>query len=287
MRPTKWTFLILDTLAFCVLGAVWFYGFDVRWGLTWQAFTLGLPPLAGMVALVWLTVTAFQEDRLQPAARGFVIGAGTFVYTVLLMVFFSYVVIGAPQNGPDRTADTPENHLLEEVLRQQYGGRFGYTVLYPHTSSGWMERNTAEREAEIERVRGNLVEIYTAQIGAPSPEEETALADLARRYFEVNAEPVILSLASDPGGGVYVDYDYKFDRYFTPGAGGWLRWHLLRPTAGEYTYVSRPVADEDLGLVLVYVGRTYGSLGGEGDLYLYRTEGDGLRELGHVIIWMS
>jgi len=116
---------------------------------------------------------------------------------------------------------------------------------------------------------------------------DTAIAALVDDYLGSNAAPSILSLNSDPGGGAYVDYDYKFDRYLGRGGGGWFRWHLFRPGARESVVLSRPAYDAGTGLVLVYLGRSWASLGGEGDLVCYRLSDGNLTELGRILLWKS
>jgi hypothetical protein len=170
-----------------------------------------------------------------------------------------------------------ENKLLALALEKNFAGN-GYTVVDPATNPRRLGLDSAEAR---ERIRKSLRE-KPALAGY-------ALDELLDRFYERNARPIKLTLASNAGNGYVFDDDGKFAAYFASGAGGdgWKKLRKENPLAHGMTGVSVPVFDPKTGLLIVYMGTQYDWLAGGGYLIVYKYEKEKLVELARIMLWIS
>lgn len=166
-----------------------------------------------------------------------------------------------------------ENALLAQVLKHNFSEP-GYTVVWPEAEISHM---SGRDEAEIAQSKQYIIESLRVK--------DKALPALVDKLFERNRNPVRLTLKSSPADGYIID-DGTYAKYFEQG-GGWEKWYADHPAAHGATTVSIPVADQQSGLVLVYVGTQRHWLDGAGFMLLYRRDKEGLHELARVMMWIS
>ena len=107
---------IVNFIGVYILGFIYYLGFLLWKGASWQLITFGLPLLAGMAFLVIDTVIMFKNKSIKRGWRGFAFGWGALIITLIMTNQLSYLIIPAPKNGPDQSADTQENHLIQMLI---------------------------------------------------------------------------------------------------------------------------------------------------------------------------
>jgi hypothetical protein len=297
MKTFAKVIIVMALVFFWILIVAWyFFAFDLQWGVTWQSVTLGLPLLAAIV-LIPLCVVYFLKRRkwrwgFYGVGGGFVV----LVYTGLLLVFFSYLIVGEPKNNPKVTPETEENRILKLVLSEFGGNGIGYLVVDPEISTRYIGKNAEEHEGTKKYIQGHFMNYeyegdyfgimtITGNISIGIKDEKvSALID---RFLEINQSSANLTLKSSPKDGYYIDYDGKFSRYYKSGFDeGWIRTRLCRPATFSAD-ISLPVYDPDTGLILIYFGSQGAPLSGSGDIYLFEYKNGNLKCLGSVMVWIS
>jgi hypothetical protein len=283
--PVYSLFSIANIIGFCILGIVYFFVFDLQWGLTWQAVIFGLPLLAGMAFLIIDTIFMIKKKNWKLGLRGFGIGWAAFVLTGIILIFFSYLIVGAPQNGPKETENTEENKILELVLKNFFDRRLGYAVIDP-SEQYWHFKDYSSQS--FESMKNYLINTYKA--GAEDTYDEAIVYNINstfNKWIELNPKAPQLTIKSSPQDGYYIDYDGKFSRYFENISSGWMRWHLCRPFVGPSVDISLPAYDPHTGIIIMYIGQQADSLMGAGSIYLFRYQDGELKELNRCQIWVS
>jgi len=276
---------IANFLGFCVLGTLYFFSFDIQWGLTWQAVTFGLPLLAGMALLVIDTISMIKKKSIKRGFRGFGVGWSAFIYTVLLLMFFNYLVVGAPRNGPKETVNTEENRILEIVLKEYFGGGPGYVVIEPNEKYYWSFKNYTPEI--FESVKVQLINQYKSNL-KQEPDEiiVQSINSTFEKWVVANPARPHVTLESSPKDGYYIDYDGKFSRYFD-GGGGWIRWRLFRPGTACSVDISIPAYDPETGIIVMYIGTQGDYLAGAGYIFVAKYTNNDFEILSRDMVWIS
>jgi hypothetical protein len=270
--------IIANIIGFFVLGIIFCFYFVFQWGVSWQSVALGLPLLAGMTFLAVSTVFMVIKRSCRWGLLGFGIGWVAFIYTVVIFWFLSYLLVGAPQNGPKEINDTQEKRILELVLLKfssdyrEFGYR--YIVISPEFSTHFIENSPYE----LDKTRNYIIEKSLLINGDDRitsvgiKDEETI--KLLDAFLLINQNNGNLTLKSAPEDGYYIDYDNKFSGYFPNNFFKRLFWFLRYTTISIKMEISYPAYDPQTGLVMEYLGEPgYGSLYvfkyGNGELTLF------------------
>ncbi len=283
----RFILIIILFLLLCILAAWYFFAFDIHWGLTWQTFTWGFPLLASIISIMVCIYKFIRRRKWRWGLSGLGVAGLAIVYTVLILVFYSYQIVGEPENGPSETLDTEENRVLSLVLVHLLDDSPGYDVISPESSTQGLFHPFVfnEREDAIYWIKYQLwLHDEQEQIVTYGLEDET-LSRLIEHFLVINDNPSPLTLKSSPQDGYYIDYDGKYSRYFDNDSGlGWLRMHLCRPMT-KMTYISLPAYDPETGLVLMYIDTTSGEFTSVGHIYLMKIENEQLETLIQVILY--
>ena len=276
-----------NLLAFCILGAWYFFAFDIQWGLTWQAATWGLPTLVGTALVIVCIVLYLRRRKWKWGLAGIGVSIVTIICTGLILGFFSQNIVGVPKNGPEETPDTEENRILTLVLKEFFGGNSGYAVIHPEMHERIGGISPEEREHAKEYIADHFLYTNDGVVSSLGIEDENVIS-LIDRFLEINQDPGKLTIPSSPEDGYYIDYDGRFSRYFQGGAsGGWTRWRLTRPNAGPSVDLLLPAYDAESGLILMYIGMQGAPLSGSGYIFLFQYADGEFKGLGSVMIWIS
>ena len=279
--------VVANLLSFCVLGAWYFFAFDIQWGLTWQAVTWGLPTLVGTALVIVCVVLYIRRRKWRWGLAGIGVAVVTIICTGLILCFFSQNIVGAPENGPEETPDTEENRIMTLVLKEFFGGDIGYEVIKPEMYRRIGGVSPEEREHLKEFIIDRFHYTTDGAELSINIEDENVLS-LIDRFLEINQDPGKLTIPSSPEDGYYIDYDGKFSRYFQGGvSAGWTRWRLTRPNAGSSVDLLLPAYDAESGLILMYIGMQGAPLTGFGDIFLFQYKDGEFKTLGSVMVWIS
>jgi hypothetical protein len=195
--------------------------------------------------------------------------------TRLLTVLIALVLIIAGACATQDKMTDQEATILTLVLKQSFTDG-GYTVVSP--KARLLHVDTADSQEVAERKKYIQVHLQT---------EGVDIAKLVDQLFERNKKAVRLSIKSSPKDGYIVDYDGKYEMYFKKDGGGWEKWYKENPIAHGSTTVSVPIYDEKSGYVLVYIGTQMHWLAGAGWIILYKYEKGELKEVKHLMLWIS
>lgn len=138
--------IIANIILFCILGVWYFFAFDIQWGLTWQAFTWGLPLLAAIIIVIVCICKFIKRRKWRWGLSGIGVAVFALIYTIFILVFYSYHVVGEPGNGPIKTLETEENRILSLVLTHFLDDGFGYDVIYPESSTRYLFKGFSFKE---------------------------------------------------------------------------------------------------------------------------------------------
>jgi hypothetical protein len=188
-----------------------------------------------------------------------------FIYLGMVLHFCCYAFLAEPVNAPQERPLTEEDKIMALILSYNSDkpeDDCSYTIVSPETWSPYSTRDTIHLK-EYFKERGYDFD------------------NLVDRFFELNQEPVRLTLKSSPEEGYYIDYDGKFDGY------GWFRLYLLRPHATGHTHISMPAYDAETGYVLVFLSYQNGLTDGAGFTIVFKYEGGQLTEIGSILLWLS
>ena len=265
--------VILNVFGFLILGAMYFFGFDLQWGFTLPAVTWGLPVFAGALAVLAIILLLIKRNKYLLGILGIGIVIGLNVYLGLLSFYFPSLLLPEPENVPAQYVDSMENRIIILVLKDQLTS--GCTIVDPKSCSS-IDLSTNER-----------IDGWKHSINSQMKTADYDFSALVETFAKVNKDPVSLDLKSDPQNGYFVDYDQIFDRYFEKGGGGWIRLRISHPFIAGSTRISIPAYDPDTGYILVEVGTTSDYLAGMGGIYAYKYENGKLIYIGYVMTWIS
>ena len=276
--------IIVNIIGFCILGIIYFYAFDLQWGVNRQAMTWGLPLLSGIVLLLIDTIFMIKKKNWKRGLRGFGIGWAAFIYTGILVWFFSYVLIAEPVHGPKETLDTQENRILTLLLaRDPSDGRKMIAFVEPKTNTRYIKDYIYPSEEEV---KVDLINKLVEKQGY----NETLIWSVNmtfNKFIEINQSSVTLTVKSSIKDGYIIDYDVNSLRYFKSGGSGWERLNLFRRCVGGFLDVTIPAYDSDTGIVIVYLGWMGGPLFGEGGIYVFKFENEKLHFITFHELWVS
>jgi hypothetical protein len=271
---------IVDFFGFCVLGFIYFFAFDLQWGITWQAVTFGLPLLVGMAFLAIDTVFMIQKKSLKRGWWGFGIWIVTLILTIIVLNVFSSTIVGDPRNNPKENIESEENIVLRLVLQDYAKGFSGwgvkYLVISPEYGSFFLDsRDLVEAKQHL------LDDILTQdeQHNILQSTNEDTLRALIDEFYTINQQSGNLTIESSIRHGYYIDYDKKFLQYRPYQLIGRVKWYLLHPGAGNYFRISQLAYDHETKLAMLYIESP-----GSGDDYFYRYENDKVELLDHIHI---
>jgi hypothetical protein len=191
------------------------------------------------------------------------------------MIILMVCLLLGPSCATVKEKPVDDELLLSLVLRQSYEDG-GYTVVAPQAKISRLHTDDPEEVEHAKRHIQDKIKIEGYDIGK--------LVDL---LFERNKISVRLSLKSSPEDGYVIDYDGKYAKYFQEGGGGWEKWYKENPKAHGWTSVSLPAYDANSNVFLVYVGTQLHWLSGAGWIIAFKYEDGKLKELGHVMLWIS
>ncbi len=193
------------------------------------------------------------------------------------LAFMAWVCLLGATSCKQATEPTGDgdNRILALALTRTYGGD-GYTVVHPVTELGPGHGHPSD---SFSRRRQRVIE----QLQIP----EVDAASLVDAFIAKNRQSVRLSLPSAPEDGYLVDYDEEYDRYFETGGGGWDRLYAENPRVRGLTSVSLPLWDRESGVVLLYVGTLHDGRDGGGDLIAYQYDGQRLKTITRVNLWVN
>lgn len=279
-----YTLTIINIVISAFLLVLYFFIFDLVTGLYWPAVTWGVPLFAGIIYLIVHTIYMVRKKEQKRGMHGFTIGVGAFVYTAIIVIFFSYLLIGTPHHNPEKVANQTENKILELVLQKLYGEGLGYALISPETTvnPGGYDDNYLEY---IRKKISDFPSVYHEKTdqslfldGGSLVTDQTEFQALADRFIEVNRFPHTLDIPSSPRDGYYIDYDERYspDIWYS-----WPLWRSLHPTDGPLVEISLPVYDENSGFVIIYAGAD------SGNIYFFRYQNGEIMELGHIGTWVS
>jgi hypothetical protein len=235
----------------------YFFVFDFVTGFYLPAVTCGLLILAGMVFLVADTIFMVRHERQKRGMRGFAFGCVVFVYTSVMIIFFSGSLIGTPGANPASIENTEEHKVITLALKKVFGLGLGYDIISPYTDvmgPGYSETtpvqiNSAIRSFASDRYKDG---IFTFKTKRGSLSIKPADFDRLLNEFDMeNSTPAALAIPSSAGDGYYIDYDNRYtpDIWYPS-----MVWRIVHPSDVPYTRMLMPVYDEDSGLVMVYYG---------------------------------
>ncbi len=273
--------LLVNILGFCILFPWWFFAFDLYAGPNWQAFTFGLPLLAGIGFLIWDTVYMVKKGQRKRGLRGTGIGIGAAICNALIIWFFAAYIVGIPLNHAQPVYESEEDRLLALALKMEYGDS-AYFAIVDNAYADHNFRNIHEMQKNVANSIKDGDNFSTLGIS-----EET-LFRVVGKFIDTNIAPANLTISSSIDGGYCVDVSEKMDAYFdTPLSLGWLGWRLSHPRIGPSVEVSRPFYDRESGIVMVYMGWQADYLYGAGGIFVYRYENGKLYMTNYIELWIS
>ena len=284
LRPV----IIVVSLVLLAALLVWyFFAFDIQWGFNWSSVTWGLPVLAAVVIAIICLVRFIQRRRWRWGLSVVAVVALAILYTWLILLFYSYNIVGKPVNGPDETLDTEDNRIISLVLSEFFGDKPGYRVVDPQLALPYIGTSTEDRKHFGGWIRNGLLIPYMQTDPPLSQIGEDNFVDFIDRFIFKNTDLGLLTLESSPQDGYYIDYDSKFARYFESGVeAGWRRMDFCRPSVGMAD-VSLPLYDAETGLIIIYLGTQDAPLIGGGYIFLLQMQEGELRVISSVLVWTA
>ena len=260
-RRDAWNYYVKDLVILnfslsIFLFALYFFIFGLASGLSRQAISLGLPILIGIAITMIYTICLIWKRNISRGRRGFSVGVGTYIYTAIILLFFSNLLFVTPQNNLKEEINTDENRILKRTLEEFYGKGTSYSVVAPEMS---LDDGTQLRNSILTSSKLYLENGYYTFLGYKTPPvviQETAFQELVNRFIEVNNSPCNLEILSRPENGYYIDYNKQFTgRLDCPQP----IWRLTHPANGPLVKLSSPAYDKETGLVILYTdeGKKY------------------------------
>ena len=249
--------IVLNLAASLLLFIIYLFRFDIQWGLSVQSLTWGLPILLGAVITLAAGLYTWKTKLFKCAFSGLGAAAIAGIYTAVMLISFSYVMLpGYDVNEPE-DVNTTENTILSLVLAD-IADRFEdgkYIVV---------DANTKYRDIEATRVNEYLQE-----------QQHSDFTNLISLLSENNREQHRLAIDSSIENGYYIDHNEIFFRHFT-NSSGYLRTNIFHPQVSSFVKISMPAYEPLNGYVLVYIESTSNILfryGGGSVLHLYEFSG--------------
>ncbi len=252
---SRYALTIINLCLALFLLAFYFFIFDFVTGFYWPAVTWGLPILGGIVFLIADTIFMVNQDRQKRGMRGFAFGCTAFVYTALMIMFFSGALIGTPRTNPAPLENTENNRVITLALEKAFGQGLGYHIIFPSTAIPGPGYTT------LEKIKGAIYGYASDRYKDGEYDFKTyntsfivQRADFTRlvdEFLKANGTPEALAIPSSAGNGYYIDYDnrYTLDIWHPD-----MAWNIVHPSDVPYTRMLLPFYDEDSGLVMVYYG---------------------------------
>jgi hypothetical protein len=262
-RSQAWSYylkeLVIVNISLSVfLFTLYFFIFGLASGLSKPAISLGLPILIGIVITIIFTICLIWKRNINRGRHGFSVGLGTYVYTAIILLFYSNLLFVTPQNNPKEEVITDENRILKLSLEELCNKGLSYSVVAPETSLDDSEQIMNSILVSSNPYLKNGYYTFKGLDSGSVVIEETAFQELVNRFIEVNHSPRTMEIASQPEKGYYIDYDKQFT--------GWLDypqliWRLTHPINGSLVKLSAPAYDKERDLIIIYID--------EGGKYLY------------------
>lgn len=258
--------IVTNIVAFAFGAIVYYFAFDIRWGVTTTAITWGVPLALTSLFALTASIIVWKRKQLKWGLFSLGIIAAALIYMGIMLHFFSWVLL--PQQE-EQHPQSEEDKVLALVLTERFNKDGDYSVISPFT---------VFPDTELDTVKERL-NIYSCDF-----------TELINRFFELNDSTVSLSLNSSPSKGYYVDYKGIFSKYIEHSGGTSLRWLLFHPQASGYVSISMPAYDSETGYFLIYIGYSsvsYHHPGGSGDILLYKYEDGKVTLVDIVPVWIS
>jgi hypothetical protein len=230
--------LAFNIIAFLILAVLYFYSSDLDSGINKEAFTWGLPLLIAAIFTLIGGIFTVTRKNWRWGVSSLAAAVAAFIYMGMVLHFCCYAFLAEPVNAPQESPLTEEDKILALIISDKpykTEDDCSYNVVRPEAFLPY--RGPPEPE-ELEKYKDYIKEEFN--------EQGYDFDNLVDKLFELNKEPVRFTLKSSPKEGYYIDYDGKFDGY------GWFRFHLLRPHAAGFVYVSVPAYDAETGYVLAF-----------------------------------
>jgi len=135
---------VMNGLALIVTGALYYFGFDLQWGLNPLAVIWGSPVVVAGVGVVLSTVSMIRKRDWTRGLWGIAIAAVSVAYLGLLLFRWPSVVLGETRNAPEQHVDSPGNQILALLLREECASGY-YVVLDPYAKLDLWEGSLGER----------------------------------------------------------------------------------------------------------------------------------------------
>lgn len=264
----------MNIFGFLIVAAMFFFGFDIRWGLTLPAVTWGLQVFFGALSIIAILFFMLKRKKLLLGLYGICIVIFLNLYLGAMAFYCPSLLLPKQANAPEQYVDSVENRIITLILEDKTSHR--YAIVDPETN---MDSYYSLDPTRIELWNDNLQ--YCSKV------KEYDFSMLLEQLFELNKTPHTLTIQSSPENGYFVDYDHIFDRYFYDKFGGWSILRMSHPSAAGMTQISKPAYDSDTGYVLAYIGWQGDWLMGSGGFYVFKYENDNVTYLGHFETWVS
>jgi hypothetical protein len=247
----------LNLLASLLLFIIYFFRFDIQWGFYAESLTWGLPILLGAVITLAAGLYTWKTKLFKWGLSGLGAAAIAGIYTAVMLISFSYVMLPGYDVNEQGDVDTTENTILSLVLAD-IADRFEdgkYIVV---------DANTTYRDIEATRVNEYLKE-----------QQHSDFTNLISLLSENNREQHRLAIDSSIENGYYIDHNEIFFRHFT-NSSGYLRTNIFHPQVSSFVKISLLAFEDVPGYVLVYIESTSNILfryGGGSVIHLYEYSG--------------
>ena len=261
--------IVLNLLASILLFVIYFFRFDIQWGFYAQSLTWGLPILLGAVITLAAGLYTCKTKTFKWAVSGLGAAAIAGIYTAVMLISFSYLMLPGYDVNDQGDVNTTENTILSLVLAD-IADRFEdgkYIVV---------DANTTYRDIEAARVNEHLME----------QEHYYDFTNLVGLLSENNREQHRLAIGSSIGNGYYVDHNELFSKHYS-NTRGCFTTGILHPQVSSFVKVSMPVYEDATGYVLVYMEFDYNSPfrpGGHTEVHVYTYSDNELTDAGFVPI---
>jgi hypothetical protein len=278
--------LVVNILSFCVLGRLYYYAFDIQWGVDTPSITWGLPVLGALVFLVTETIFMLRKQNWTRGLRGFGAGWAAYIYIGVLAWFFSSVLLGTPQNNPKVTGDTEENRIMTLVIEYFCGKDNAnykngqYVVVDPRFS------NLSSFTSYLKQFKNDTIKNLQLE---PNYNQDfiSSVNSTFDRFLGINESTSMLSLKSSPEEGYYIDYDGKFANRTSDYPTGWERWRVFHHNARSSIQLSVPAYDPESGIIVVHIGFIGDYLVGSGQIIVFKLEDGKLKPLAGSQTWVA
>jgi hypothetical protein len=260
--------IVLNLLASLLLFIIYFFRFDIQWGFYAESLTWGLPILLGAFITLAAAIYTWKTKLFKWAVSGLGAAAIAGIYTAVMLISFSYLMLPGYDVNEQGDVDTTENTIMSLVLDDISDSLEDNKYIV-------VDADTTYRDIEATRVNEYLKE-----------QQHYDFTNLVSQLSENNREQYRLAIGSSIENGYYIDHDEIFFRHFT-NSSGYLRTNIFHPQVSSFVKVSMPVYEDATGYVLVYIESTSNILfryGGGSVIHLYEYSEGELTLIGLVPI---